>query len=80
MILDNYLNNNNKLFIAMISSALWIYFRTESCYSLLPNYNFLSIILVVVWIYLYSLDYLFLPIGLLSMYLFSLYHKRKLKK
>ena len=73
MLLDKYLSKKQKLYIAMVIGGLWIYFRTMSCYALLPRLSILSVVLVVGWIYLYSLDYLFLPIGLLVMILYKLF-------
>ena len=72
MILDKSLTHQQKIYIAMVVAAVWIYFRTTNCYVALPRKNIISIVLVVFWIYLYNKDPLFLPIGLLGMYLFSL--------
>ena len=69
MILDEY--SEYKIYIAMIAASIWIYVRTADCYKLLPRKNIVSIFLVIIWIYLYDKDHLFLPIGLLAMYVNS---------
>ena len=42
MILDNYLSYQQKVIIAMISGAIWIYFRTFDYYALLQRKQILS--------------------------------------
>ena len=71
MILDNYISEKNKLIIAIITGSLWIFYRTQSCYALLPRKNFISILIVCMWIYLNNNDPLFLPIGLFIMILYG---------
>ena len=51
MILDEYLSFNNKILIAIIAGAIWIYFRTTQCYILLPRRNLFSVIMVSIRIY-----------------------------
>jgi hypothetical protein len=65
MILDNYLSYNNKVFIAVICSGFWIYFRTSDCYKLIPRMHMFPILFVMIWVYLNYYEPLFLPIGLL---------------
>ena len=65
--MKNYISKKNKLIIAIISGSIWIFFRTQSCYSLLPRKSFISILIVSLWIYLNNSDPLFLPLGLLVM-------------
>ena len=59
MLLDNYLSNNQKIHISIISGMLWIYFRTQDCYKLLKRKNSFSPIFVGIWIYLNYQDPLF---------------------
>ena len=71
MILDNYLSQDIKIVIALIFGGIWIYFRDDLCYKLIPRKNVLSVLLVLTWIYLNYKDPLFLPIGLLILYFYS---------
>jgi magnesium-transporting ATPase (P-type) len=71
MILDNYLNFNNKVIISIICSGIWIYFRTSDCYNLIPRYHLFPVIFVMIWAYLNYYEPLFLPIGLLILILYS---------
>lgn len=64
MFFDKYLSYNDKVIIAIISAGLWIYFRTAECYSMLPRFSILASIFVMIWVYLYSYEPLFCPIGL----------------
>ena len=71
MILDKYLTHEHKLYIALVAASAWIYLRTVTCYKLLPRQHISSVFLVIVWIVLYDKDPLFLPMGLITMYLYS---------
>ena len=71
MILDNYLTYEKKIFISMIFGALWIYFRTDQCYKLLPRKNIFSTIITVIWIYFNYKDPLFLPLGLAILFIYA---------
>ena len=64
MFLDKYLSYNNKVIIAIIFAGLWIYFRTAECYAMIPRYSIFASIFVMTWVYLYSYEPLFCPIGL----------------
>lgn len=64
MFLDKYLSYNNKVIIAVIFTGLWIYFRTAECYSMIPRHSLFAAIFVMTWVYLYSYEPLFCPIGL----------------
>ena len=68
MILDNFFSKYDKIIISIISGMLWIYFRTEECYKLVPRKSILTAIVVGCWIYLNYKDPLFLSIGVLIMY------------
>ena len=65
MFLDKYLSDNNKVIIAIICAGLWIYFRTSECYAMIPSHSYFASIFVMIWVYLYSYEPLFCPIGLL---------------
>lgn len=71
MILDNYITYHNKVIIAIICAGLWIYFRTQDCYSMIPHKNLFPVIFVVLWTYLNYYEPLFLPIGLLILILYA---------
>ena len=73
MILDKYLTVEEKKMISIISSMIWIYFRTEDCYKLIPRKSIYSVILVSLWVFLYLQDPLFLPIGVFILYLYGKY-------
>jgi len=64
MFLDKYLSYNNKVIISIICAGIWIYFRTAECYSMIPRHSLFASIFVMVWVYLYSYEPLFCPIGL----------------
>lgn len=68
MILDNYLDNQTKILIALVSGAFWIYYRKVQYYNAIPRKQILPTLLVVIWIYLNYQDPLFLPIGLLFLH------------
>lgn len=70
MFLDKYLSYDRKVYIALIFSGLWIYFRTAKCYEMIPRHEIFPVIFVVCWTYLNYYEPLFLPIGLavLAMY------------
>ena len=75
MILDQYITYDNKIKLSILAGAIWIYFRTTSCYILLPRRSLLSVLLVSVWIYYNYYEPLFLPIGLFVMVSYYLIHK-----
>jgi len=64
MLLDKYLSFNKKVYIAVLFSGLWIYFRTAQCYEMIPRREFLPVLFVMSWAYLNYYEPLFLPIGL----------------
>jgi len=64
MILDKYISFQNKVILSVICGALWIFFRTEDCYDLIPRHHIFPVIFVMAWIYLNYYEPLFLPIGL----------------
>lgn len=75
MILDNIISYNTKIAIALFSGAIWIYTRDEPCYYMIPRKKILPVLFVVSWIYLNYLDPLFLPLGLLILYIYSLTYR-----
>lgn len=69
------LTQDEKIFISCIVGAIWIYFREENNYKLLPRKNIFSIILVSGWIYFNYQEPLMLPAGLMLMYIYSKINK-----
>ena len=76
LILDNILSRDTKIIIALISGAVWIYYRDQLCYKIIPRKNIPVVIAVVIWIYLNYHEPLFLPIGLLILYAFSFVYRK----
>jgi len=72
MLLDDYLSFDSKVFIALIFSGLWIYFRTAQCYEMIPRQKIFPVFFVVGWTYLNYYDPLFLPIGLVLLALYPI--------
>lgn len=71
MILDNYLTFEQKIYIAVISSVIWIYLRTSDCYALIPRKSIFSVLFVATWVYTNYYEPLVVPLGLLILYLYS---------
>lgn len=71
MILDSVLSFHTKVCISILSGAVWIYFRTQQCYAMLPNHHILPVLFVSLWIYLNYYEPLFLPLGLVVLWLYS---------
>ena len=71
MLFDKYISNEMKIYIAVLSGALWIYFRTSDCYSMIPRLQIFPVIFVSLWIYLNYKDPLFLPLGLFILILYK---------
>ena len=71
MILDNYLTFEQKIYISLLFSTVWIYFRDFGCYRLLPRKSILAVFLVCIWMYCNYYEPLSVPIGLVIMYLYS---------
>ena len=46
--LDDYINFEQKTYIAMLSSSIWIYFRTKECYSMIPRESLFSVISIFI--------------------------------
>lgn len=74
MLLDNYLSYDNKVFISVICSGIWIYFRTSDCYKLVPRNHIFPVFFVMLWSYLNYYEPLFLPIGLLLLIVYKFLH------
>ena len=72
MFLDKYLSYDRKVYIALIFSGLWIYFRTAQCYEMIPRHEIFPVIFVVCWTYLNYYEPLFLPIGLAVLALYPI--------
>ena len=65
MIFDDVLSHDNKIIIAVLSSGIWIYFRTAQCYDMIPRTNLLPVVFVMIWAYINYYEPLALPIGLI---------------
>jgi hypothetical protein len=74
MIFDDYLSYNNKVIIAIIFAGLWIYNRTVECYAMIPRKSLFSAIFVMIWVYSYSYEPLFCPIGLFILIFYKKYN------
>ena len=79
MLLDKFITFEQKIFIAIISAAIWIYFRDLGCYRLLPRKSILSILFVSIWIYVNYYEPLAIPIGLILMFLYSKISKKDVR-
>jgi len=55
---------NKKVLFSVLCAGLWIYFRTDQCYTMIPRGHLLPVLFVMVWTYLNYMEPLFLPIGL----------------
>jgi hypothetical protein len=69
--LDRWLTYHQKVIISMICGGLWIYFRTQDCYKMIPRGHIFPVVVVCVWIYLNYYEPLFLPIGLFILVAYS---------
>ncbi|NBO24875.1 MAG: hypothetical protein EBU93_06560 [Chlamydiae bacterium] len=72
MILDKYLSFDNKVLFSIVCAGLWIYFRTEECYSMIPRLHGFPVAFVMIWAYWNYYEPLFLPLGLAVLILYSL--------
>ena len=77
MILDKYLTFKQKIYISLVACAIWIYFRTAECYSMIPRKSLFSVLFVVIWVYINYYEPLVAPIGLATLYLYSKLQKEK---
>ena len=77
MLLDKYLTFKQKIYISLVACAIWIYFRTAECYSMIPRKSLFSVIFVVIWVYINYYEPLVAPIGLTILYLYSKLQKEK---
>ena len=71
MFFDKYLTYNQKVVISIVSSGLWIYFRTTDCYNFIPRLHVFPLLFVMIWVYLNYYEPLFLPAGLLILVLYG---------
>ena len=71
MILDKYISFQQKVIISLICAGLWIYFRTQQCYDMIPRGHLFPVVFVLIWTYLNYYEPLFLPIGLLILLIYS---------
>jgi hypothetical protein len=80
MVLDNYLTFKQKIYISLIACGIWIYFRTDQCYAMIPRKSLFSVLLITIWVYLNYYDPLAAPIGLCILYLYSISLSEKNKE
>jgi hypothetical protein len=71
MLFDSWLSYGQKVIISVICGCLWIYFRTQDCYKMIPRKQLFPVLFVGVWIVLNYYEPLFLPIGLLMLVTYS---------
>ena len=71
MFFDKTLSYKNKVFLSVLCAGLWIYFRTDDCYDMIPRNHLFPVIFVMAWTYLNYYEPLFLPIGLFILILYS---------
>lgn len=76
MILDNYLSFDQKVYISVLCSGLWIFLRTSDCYNMIPRMHVFPIFFVMAWTYLNYYEPLFLPIGLSILVLYNQLSKK----
>jgi hypothetical protein len=76
MILDKYLTFEQKIYISLVTCAIWIYFRTDQCYAMIPRKSLFSVLIITIWVYLNYYDPLAAPIGLSILYLYSILAER----
>jgi hypothetical protein len=76
MILDSVLSYKVKVYISVICAGLWIYFRTQQCYVMIPRMQIFPVIYVMTWSYLNYYEPLFLPIGLFILWSYSEFYTR----
>jgi hypothetical protein len=71
MLLDKWVSYDTKVGIAVVCAGMWIYFRTESCYNMIPRQSIFPVVFVMGWTYLNYSEPLFLPIGLSILVLYA---------
>ena len=74
MIFDKMLSYQMKVYISVICSGLWIYFRTSHCYVMIPRMQIFPVLYVMTWSYLNYYEPLFLPIGLFILWSYSQFY------
>lgn len=60
-----------KVMISVLFAGLWIYFRTDQCYVMIPRGQILPVLYVMLWTYLNYVEPLMLPVGLLILFLYG---------
>jgi hypothetical protein len=71
MLLDKWVSYDAKVGIAVVCAGMWIYFRTESCYNMIPRQHIFPVVFVMGWTYLNYYEPLFLPVGLSVLVLYA---------
>ena len=70
MILDK-ISYRHKVLFSVLCAGLWIYFRTQDCYNMIPRLHIFPVIFVMIWAYLNYYEPLFLPMGLLVLIVYA---------
>jgi hypothetical protein len=60
-----------KMIFSVLCAGLWIYFRTDQCYLMIPRGQILPVLFVMTWTYLNYIEPLALPAGLLILILYG---------
>ena len=72
-----FLSYQKKVIISVICSGLWIYFRNQQCYTLIPTHSLFAVIFIMIWSYLNYYEPLFLPLGLFILFFYGNYYNIK---
>jgi len=72
MIFDN-ISIHGKIIFSVICAGLWIFFRTDKCYEMLPNHSLFPVIFVMGGVYLNYYDPIFLPLCLVLLFCYTLF-------
>ena len=62
---------NYKILFSVLCAGLWIYFRTDQCYNMIPRGEIFPVFFVMLWTYLNYMEPLFLPFGLIVLILYG---------
>ena len=62
------------MLFSVLCASIWIYFRTDQCYVMIPRGHILPVIFVMIWTYLNYIEPLVLPLGLFILILYGYKH------
>ena len=60
-----------KAIFSVLCAGLWIYFRTDQCYNMIPRGHIFPVLFVMLWTYLNYMEPLFLPVGLIILIVYG---------